>query len=640
MLEERFASPKLDSFSQRLSARCYLEALNRTETENYIQSQINAAGGCGEQVFSAETCQSVFQATGGVPRLVNQVCDHALLLAYVAGRQRIEPSSIEEAWGDLQQLPTPSGGESKDDRPSGVIEFGSLDDQADTAPSTATQPSATVPALWITSAEEDREGDQSEPVQQIHRIERLLAEADDDFQPAGSIGPEVELCFDDAAHPFQEQFEHEEVVADRYASAAVTAATPLPTRKKRRLAPSRPAQTPRNWHPARRLLPSRSLPSNISRHPMNRLLPLLRGGTGLGTRWRRRRGARLRSARGAAGAKAAWCGRPRRLRPVRRCGGASTDSCSPDSSEGKAMGLMRDALKQIDVKTPPAPVILPLVPREQPKRAERGGMGDRGRGTKHANGEKQATNHEERRSRHPAYGVRNSAFFRGPWFRRSRHSLPVPRPSQAVRVPRIVHAARTIAWAGIASGVVARVQRPANRGGLFADGRRHPSPVVLRSSQGSGVYQSGRWRRQDQLADRLGAAVGQAHRWQHPGGRCQLAPAESGGAAQQDDGPTGRGIGFDLSDESAAAELPGGGAAAATIPMPGWTLDRGIAEGWSLVLLDMASLTHAEVAPLARHCDGVYLVVRLGHTARRAVTEAASVIRGAGGRLLGCAVVG
>ena len=87
VLEERFASPKLDSFSQRLSARCYLEAFNRTETQEYIQSQINSAGGRGEQVFPEATCQSVFQATGGVPRLINQVCDHALLLAYVAGRQ-------------------------------------------------------------------------------------------------------------------------------------------------------------------------------------------------------------------------------------------------------------------------------------------------------------------------------------------------------------------------------------------------------------------------------------------------------------------------------------------------------------------------------------------------------------------------
>jgi Mrp family chromosome partitioning ATPase len=63
-------------------------------------------------------------------------------------------------------------------------------------------------------------------------------------------------------------------------------------------------------------------------------------------------------------------------------------------------------------------------------------------------------------------------------------------------------------------------------------------------------------------------------------------------------------------------------------------------QGWTLVLLDMASLAHAEVAPLAQCCDGVYLVVRLGHTARRAVAEAARVIRGSGGRLLGCVVVG
>jgi type II secretory pathway predicted ATPase ExeA len=229
MLEERFASPKLDSFSQRLSARCYLEALNRTETEGYIQSQLNAAGGCGDQVFAEETCQSVFQATGGVPRLINQVCDHALVLAYVAGHRRIEPSHVEEAWGDLQQLPTPSGGESKDDQQSGVIEFGSLDDQAEATSSATVPAAAPAPALWIASAEEDRQCEQGEPVQQIHRIERLLAQADDDFQPAGSIGPEVELCFDNSPHPFQEQFAEEEVVADRYAAVAVAAPVPEKT---------------------------------------------------------------------------------------------------------------------------------------------------------------------------------------------------------------------------------------------------------------------------------------------------------------------------------------------------------------------------------------------------------------------------
>ena len=57
------------------------------------------------------------------------------------------------------------------------------------------------------------------------------------------------------------------------------------------------------------------------------------------------------------------------------------------------------------------------------------------------------------------------------------------------------------------------------------------------------------------------------------------------------------------------------------------------------MILDAPSLAHAEAAPLARCCDGAYLVVRLGHTARRAVAEAARALRAKGGRLLGCLVV-
>lgn len=231
VLEERFASPKLDSFSQRLAARCYLESLNRTETQEYIQSQIGSAGGQGDLVFPEETCQSVFQATSGVPRLINQVCDHTLLLAYVAGRHRIEPAHVEEAWGDLQQLPTPWTGESKEEHGSGgVIEFGSLDDQADTTPSPVAGTVGTAPVFRISSTEEDFEANEAEPGEQIHRIEQLLADAEDDFKPAGTIGPEIELRFEEAAHPFQEQFEQEEVVADRYA-ASVVASEPTPARE-------------------------------------------------------------------------------------------------------------------------------------------------------------------------------------------------------------------------------------------------------------------------------------------------------------------------------------------------------------------------------------------------------------------------
>lgn len=227
VLEERFASPKLDSFSQRLSARCYLEIFNRTETQEYIQWQVDSAGGLGSLVFPESTCHNVFQATGGVPRLVNQVCDHALLLAYVAGRKSIDPTNIEEAWSDLQQLPTPWSGESKSESSSsGVIEFGSLDDMPEPSIESSSESSPMARVFRVASVEEDETAESemvdSEPSQQIHRIEQLLAEADEDFQPAGSIGPEIELCFEEAAHPFQEVFEQEEVVSDRYGGRVTT----------------------------------------------------------------------------------------------------------------------------------------------------------------------------------------------------------------------------------------------------------------------------------------------------------------------------------------------------------------------------------------------------------------------------------
>lgn len=222
VLEERFASPKLDSFSQRLGARCYLESFNRTETRDYVQSQVNSAGVSGEEVFPEETCQSVFQATGGVPRLINQVCDHALLLAHVAGLKTIGPANIEEAWADLQQLPAPCNAEHEtEDADSGVIEFGSLDDSIES------ESRSKAPVFRVASVEQEgaEEEDDSEPDGQIHRIERLLAKVDEDFQPAGSIGPEVELNFEEPVHPFQEEFEQEEVVSDRY--AATLAKQPL-----------------------------------------------------------------------------------------------------------------------------------------------------------------------------------------------------------------------------------------------------------------------------------------------------------------------------------------------------------------------------------------------------------------------------
>ncbi|MFH1265080.1 MAG: AAA family ATPase [Planctomycetota bacterium] len=213
LLEERFASPKLDSFNQRIVARCYLESFNREETQGYIHAQIGKAGRDGEAVVSDEACYAVYQATDGVPRLINQVCDHALLLAYAAGRRQVDRTVIEEAWADLQQLPTPWNGDcDAAASDAGIVEFGGLDDEPEETEGAADPKRASLPMLRISPESEELNAD---PAEQIEQIEQAISGLEDDFQPAGSIGPEVELVFCDSQDPFNEEFEEEEVIVDR-----------------------------------------------------------------------------------------------------------------------------------------------------------------------------------------------------------------------------------------------------------------------------------------------------------------------------------------------------------------------------------------------------------------------------------------
>lgn len=179
-LEERFASPKLESFNQRIAARAYLEAFSREETRAYVAARIAASGPEVSQVFAADAVDQIHLATEGIPRLINQLADHALVLGYAGGVRPLDSRVIAEAWSDLQQLPTPwnqanptRGGEAAGEPD--TIEFGSLElDDEPAAPShearnwqpvdeelapvpwphfagsivTHTEPAATDPARW------------------------------------------------------------------------------------------------------------------------------------------------------------------------------------------------------------------------------------------------------------------------------------------------------------------------------------------------------------------------------------------------------------------------------------------------------------------------------------------------------------
>ena len=84
-LEEHFGNSKLESFNQRIAGRCYLQAFKHEETLGYIRQAIAQAGGNADRIFTADALDAIHRATDGVPRLVNQLCDHALLLAFAAG---------------------------------------------------------------------------------------------------------------------------------------------------------------------------------------------------------------------------------------------------------------------------------------------------------------------------------------------------------------------------------------------------------------------------------------------------------------------------------------------------------------------------------------------------------------------------
>ncbi len=132
-LEDTFAEPQMDSFNQRLAARCYLQPMSRQQTHQYVRHQLNVAGVKPPEFITNDGLDAVYAASEGVPRLVNQIMDHTLVLAVANNQCPVSSPLVEEAWADLQQLPAPwhSASEQAQSAAAAAIEYGSLDDADD-----------------------------------------------------------------------------------------------------------------------------------------------------------------------------------------------------------------------------------------------------------------------------------------------------------------------------------------------------------------------------------------------------------------------------------------------------------------------------------------------------------------------------
>lgn len=127
-LEERFAEPQLEAFSQRAATRCYLSPLERTETMQFVRAQLAAAGIDASAMLASDALAAIHDATGGLPRLINQLGDQLAWIAEESGMAPLDASVVQQAWAELQQLPAPwdSPGSTPAQEPSDVLEFGVL----------------------------------------------------------------------------------------------------------------------------------------------------------------------------------------------------------------------------------------------------------------------------------------------------------------------------------------------------------------------------------------------------------------------------------------------------------------------------------------------------------------------------------
>ncbi|MCP4366408.1 MAG: AAA family ATPase [Planctomycetes bacterium] len=101
-LAEKVASNK--ALEQRLPLKYQLKSLGREETENYIQFRLEVAGHPSPQdVFTKESLELIHRASGGVPRVINDLCDMCLLMGFSQARPKIEEDIAAAVIGDVKK---------------------------------------------------------------------------------------------------------------------------------------------------------------------------------------------------------------------------------------------------------------------------------------------------------------------------------------------------------------------------------------------------------------------------------------------------------------------------------------------------------------------------------------------------------
>jgi general secretion pathway protein A len=107
-LGARLDLPELRQLKQRIALRCHIAPLAPDEVADYIALRLRIAGGRGPQLFAPAAVRRIADYSGGIPRLVNTLCDHCLVFGYAEHLRRIDADVVAQA---IRALEDGAGGD-------------------------------------------------------------------------------------------------------------------------------------------------------------------------------------------------------------------------------------------------------------------------------------------------------------------------------------------------------------------------------------------------------------------------------------------------------------------------------------------------------------------------------------------------
>ncbi len=101
-LEEKLRLPQLRQLRQRIMLRCKTAPLSTEQTHQYVAERLKIAGATGEPIFSTKTLDTVHLYSLGIPRVINLLCEHSLVNAFVEHQRPIQPKIVEDVAREFQ----------------------------------------------------------------------------------------------------------------------------------------------------------------------------------------------------------------------------------------------------------------------------------------------------------------------------------------------------------------------------------------------------------------------------------------------------------------------------------------------------------------------------------------------------------